>query len=76
MFSSEVFLPSISLLIGGRLISEFLPILLQEPRQTVMSMTWSVGVGSQGDSVLQGPEQKWFLRHDLLGPGFSRDLKR
>lgn len=75
MYSSEVFLPYISLLIGGRLISEFLPILLQETRQAVMSMTWSVDVGSQGDSVLQAPKQKWFLRHDPLVPGFSRNLK-
>ena len=55
--------------------SEFLPILLQETRQAVMSMTWLVDVGSQGDSALQAPKQKWFLRHDPLVPGFSRNLK-
>lgn len=54
MYSSEVFLPYFSLLIGCRLISEFLPVFLQESRQAVISLTWLVDMRSGGDKCVTG----------------------
>lgn len=65
MYSSEAVLPCLSLLFGGTLILGFpsVSVCLCTPvcegRQTVGSPTWLGDVGSEGNSVLQGPKHKW-----------------